>query len=184
VGGATELSLWFRGRAAGFVETAPGEITMTASGRDIWDSADQFRFAYVPLTGDGAIVAQVASIDNTDGWAKGGVMIRETLDAGSKFAMVVATPRNGVCFQARLATDGEATGDANVSAPEQWYLQAPVWVRIERSGNTFRGFYSNDGVTWTAMNWNPQTISMADTVYVGLALTSHNVNQICTAQFS
>jgi hypothetical protein len=34
------------------------------------------------------------------------------------------------------------------------------------------------------MSWNPQNISMSSTVYVGLALTSHNANATCQAQFS
>ena len=52
--------------------------------RDIWDVADQFRFGFKRLTGDGSIVAKVDSIDNTNVWAKAGVMIRESLDAGSQ----------------------------------------------------------------------------------------------------
>jgi hypothetical protein len=34
------------------------------------------------------------------------------------------------------------------------------------------------------MTWNPQSISMASNVYIGLALTSHNVNAVGEAKFS
>ncbi|OHB58708.1 MAG: hypothetical protein A2173_04880 [Planctomycetes bacterium RBG_13_44_8b] len=34
------------------------------------------------------------------------------------------------------------------------------------------------------MAWNPQNFPMPADVYIGLALTSHNVNAICKAQFS
>ena len=71
-----------------------GGFQVSASGGDIWDLADGFRFVYKPLTGDGEIVAQVDSLNPTDAWAKAGVMIRETLAANSTFAMTVG-PRPG-----------------------------------------------------------------------------------------
>ena len=184
VHGADTLSVWFRGNPAAFAETAPGSITMSAGGADIWNMADEFRFAFKPLTGNGTIVAKVDSIVNTDPWAKVGVMIRETLDPGSRFAAVYATPGNGVRYQARLLNLGAATSDTAIATAEQIALRAPVWVKLERTGSSFNGFYSTDGIQWTAMSWNPQTINMAGNVYIGLAVTSHNVNAVTTAEFS
>src|SRR5262249_51611526 len=60
---------------------ATGVFTVGAAGLDIWGAADQFRFVYQSLTGDGEIVAQVTALQPTDPWAKAGVMIRETLAA-------------------------------------------------------------------------------------------------------
>ncbi|MCU0915989.1 MAG: hypothetical protein MUC88_15720 [Planctomycetes bacterium] len=185
IGGVSNLVVWFRGNPVSFLETGPGAITMSAWGNDIYNAADQCRFAYRTLAGNGTIVAKVESIGNSDPWAKGGVMIRESLDAGSRFAIILVSPGNGVRFQARVITDGLATSDTAVATPEQIALAAPVWVKLERSGSAFSGYYSVDGVKWTALSWNPQTINMvAPTVYVGLALTSHNVNVPTTASFS
>jgi hypothetical protein len=182
------LSIWFRGRPASvgsFVEGPVGTYTITASGADIWNQADQFHYAYKTLSGAGSIEAQVLSVDNTDPWAKGGVMIRETLDAGSKFAAVYITPGNGCRFQARLDTGIAATSDTAVVTPAQTAIRAPYWVKIERdvAGN-FRGYYSSNGTSWTTMSWNPQNITMTSNVYIGLALTSHSANATCTAKFS
>src|SRR6185436_1363797 len=66
---------------AGATSPLSSGFQVTASGNDIWDLADAFRFVYKPLSGDGEIVAQVDSLDPTDAWAKAGVMIRETLAA-------------------------------------------------------------------------------------------------------
>jgi len=186
--GVAELSIWFRGNQASvgsFIEGPVGIYTMTASGADIWNQADEFHFAYKMLTGVGSIEAQVLSVDNTDPWAKAGVMIRETLDTGSKFAAVFITPGNGCRFQARTDPDIAATSDTSVVTPEQTAIAAPYWVKIERdiAGN-FRGYYSANGTTWQQMSWNPQNISMSSNVYVGLALTSHNNNATCEAMFS
>jgi len=185
INGLTDLVVWLRGNPVSFVETAPGAMTMSAWGTDIYNTVDQCRFAYKSLTGNGTIIAKIESIGNSDPWAKGGVMIRESLEAGSRFAIVFASPGNGVRFQARTITDSAATSDTTVATPEQIALRAPVWVKLERSGSTFNGYYSTDGVKWTAMSWNPQSINMvAPTIYIGLALTSHNVNAPTTASFS
>jgi len=187
-GGAAELSIWFRGRAGSvgsFVEGPVGTYTMTASGADIWNQADQFHFAYKTLTGVGSIEAQVLSVDNTDPWAKAGVMIRETLTPGSKFAAVYITPANGCRFQARTTADAAATSDTAVVTPAQTAIKAPYWVKLERdAAGNFRGYYSANGTSWTSMTWNPQSITMGANVYIGLALTSHNNNATCTAKFS
>jgi len=193
--GVAELSIWFRGNPASvgsFVEGPVGTYTMTATGADIWNTADEFHFAYKILTGPGSIVARVESVEQTDAWAKAGVMIRETLDAGSKFAAVYITPTNadgtatnGCRFQARLEADAAATSDSSVATAEQTAIVAPYWVKLERDvGGNFRGYYSSNGSTWQSMAWNPQFIPMSSNVYVGLALTSHNAGVTCEAKLS
>ena len=58
-------------------------FTVSSTGTDIWDNADQFRFVYKQLSGNGSITVKVDSLINTNAWAKAGVMIRETLEADS-----------------------------------------------------------------------------------------------------
>jgi hypothetical protein len=186
--GVDELSIWFRGypvSVGSFVENPAGTYTITASGADIWNQADEFHYAFKTLTGVGSIVAKVLSVDNTDLWAKAGVMIRETLEPGSKFAAVYITPGNGCRFQARTDTDIAATSDTSVVTTAQTAITAPYWVKLERdvAGN-FRGYYSANGTTWTSMSWNPQNVSMSSNIYVGLAVTSHNATATCEAKFS
>ena len=194
--GVVELSIWFRGNPASvgsFVEAPIGTYTMTATGADIWNQADEFHYAYKMLTGAGSIVARVESVEQTDVWAKAGVMIRETLDAGSKFAAVYITPTNaadgtatnGCRYQARLDTDEGATSDSSIATAEQTAIVTPYWVKLERDiGGNFRASYSDNGSTWQALSWNPQFISMNTNVYIGLALTSHNTAATCQAVFS
>jgi hypothetical protein len=175
--GVNSLTLWFRGAIAVGTFTAGPPIKITASGADIWDTADQFHFAYKQLSGNVTIVARVVSITNTDPWAKAGVMIRETLDAGSKNAAVVVTPSNGVSFQSRI----------NAGAGSQYTavtgITAPQWVRLTRNGNMFSADYSANGTTWTPIG-TPVEMTMLADVYAGLCVTSHNTGAICTAEFS
>ena len=141
--GADTLSLFYRGRAAAFVDNGNNAFTVSASGADIWGTADQFRFVYKSLSGDGSIIVRVDSVANTNAWAKAGPMIRETLDAGSKNAYIAVTPGNGVSFQWRPSTGGSSSNAATAA------LKAPYWVRITRTGNVFKAERSADGKTWT-----------------------------------
>jgi hypothetical protein len=180
------LTLYFRGYPSAFMETAPGVIKMSGAGSDIWGTADEFRYAYKPLVGDGSIVARVDSLRDTDVWAKAGIMIRETLDVGSRFAAVYLTGSNGVRFQARLLSNDAATSDSPVATPEQIVLIEPVWLRLERVGDAFNAYYATDpdAEGWIAMAWNPQIVSMTGTVHIGLALTSHSTGNVTVAEFS
>ena len=178
--GVGVLSLWFRGNPAGFLEEPVGTYTMTASGTDIWDTADEFRYAFKQLSGAGSIVAKVESVENTDGWAKAGVMIRETLQPGSKHAFVCVTPGNGVASQGRITTS------ASSFSTNQTGITAPYWVKLERdAAGNFTGYHSADGLTWQPIqDAAPRLISMSQNVYIGLALTSHSSGVTCTAEFS
>ena len=74
---------------AGTTSFAAGTYTITAAGVDIWDTSDQFRYVYQPVSGDVDVVARVASLTAADAWSKAGVMIRESLSPGSRHAMAL-----------------------------------------------------------------------------------------------
>jgi hypothetical protein len=150
---------------AGSTMYASGTFTETGSGADIWGAADAFHFVYQQLSGDVSIQSRVASVTNADKWSKGGVMIRETLDPGSAHAFMLVSSAKGVALQWRPSTGGNtmnATGSTSA---------APRWVRLDRAGDTITGSESSDGANWTVVS--SATIPMAQSVYVGLAVTSH-----------
>jgi type II secretory pathway pseudopilin PulG len=159
--------------AAGSASSTACVWTVNGSGADIWDVADEFHYVYQPLSGDGQIVARVVSVTNANAWAKAGVMIRETLTAGSKHAMMVVTPSSGNAFQRRTSTSGVSTSTAGS------VVTAPYWVKLTRVGNTLTGYESSNGSTWTLVGTD--TVSMATNVYIGLCVTSHNDGTLCTA---
>ena len=151
---------------AGSASYASGAFTVEGSGADIWNNVDAFHFVFQSMTGDGSIVARVASIDHTNSWAKAGVMIRESLDADARHAMAVVTAGKGVAFQRRTTPGGTSYHTAGAA------VSTPYWVKLTRIGSTFTAYQSADGNTWAPVG--SATINMATSVYVGLALTSHN----------
>ena len=188
--GIAELSLWFRGYPASvgsFVESPVGTFTMTGSGADIWDLGpaageyhDEFHFAYKTLIGAGSIIAKVNSVQNTNDWAKAGVMIRESLDPGSAHAFACITPASGVASQGRPST-GAASFNYN-----QTGVTAPHWVKLERSiSGLFTVSHSANGTSWQPVTGAvTQTIPMGTNVYIGLAVTAHDAALTCQAVFS
>jgi fibronectin type 3 domain-containing protein len=152
-----------------------GVFSVTGAGADIQGTADAFRFAYVPVTGNCTIIARVSGVQNIDPWSKAGVMIRDSVAANGANAFIGVTPGNGVTWQYR-STDGGGTIYNNTGS-----LTAPCWLKLVRSGNTFTGYYSPDGVTWTQQG--TATCTIGTSALVGLAVTSHNSSSVCTATF-
>ena len=121
-------------------------------------------------------MARISSVENTDSFAKGGLMIRETLTAGSRHVILDLKPNGGLEFMSRTATNGTTSvvsGGTTVAIPH--------WLKLVRSGNTFTASRSSDGINWTVVGTT--NVTMAANVNVGLAVTSHNDNVLNTSTF-
>lgn len=164
-------------KLAGSTALSNGVYTVKASGVDVWNNSDSFRFVYQTLTGNGTIIARVDSVSNTAGWAKAGLMMREVLAANSKNAFMAISATQGLAFQGRTATGGASAGVSGGAG------LAPYWLKLVRSGSTFTGYKSTDGVTWTQVG-SALTIGMNSTIYVGLAVTACNNTKLNTSAFS
>jgi fibro-slime domain-containing protein len=158
--------------------TAKDIDTMKGGGSDIWNNSDQFHYFYTRVKGDIDISVKILSLTNTNEWAKAGIMIREKLAATSKHAFILR-PYNtslGIRLQYRR-TNGAGSFDSTLTPYKDSY-----WVRIKRTGNTITGYSSQNGNSWIPVS--SKAIPMTDSVYVGLALTSHNTVATTTALFS
>jgi hypothetical protein len=156
--------------------------TVTGDGWDIQSTGDAFHFAYQGLFFDGQITARVVSITGAgrNEWTKAGVMIREDLTAGSRHALMALTP--GAAQGHAAAFQWRATANGVSASSHAGSMALPYWVRLERTGDTFKGYLSADGITWTQQG-TTQTISMGSSIYMGLAVTSHSAGTLCTATF-
>jgi glucosylceramidase len=163
---------------AGGATVAGGTFTANGSGNDIWNTADAFHFVDQPVSGNCEIRARVVSLQNTDPWAKAGVMIRDSVAAGAMNVAVVLAPTNGMSFQIRAAT-GSATTSTVVGSGT---VIAPKWVRLVRAGNSFTGYYSSDGSSWTQVGATT-VVSMSSNALIGLAVSAHNNSSNCVASW-
>jgi hypothetical protein len=149
---------------------------LSASGVDIWGTADSFRFTYQTLTGDGSITARVTSLDGPHAWTKAGVMIRASLDPSAPHGFMFVSRDHGLAFQRRVAF-GSLTTHTGVGPGV-----APQWVQLTRAGTTVNAAVSADGVNWTHVGSDAIDVG-AGPVLVGLALTSHNDGALATATY-
>jgi hypothetical protein len=101
------MDIGFVGQA-GNAKLQGSSLVVSGAGADVWGRSDGLHFVYRTLTGDGEIEARVGSVDNTDPWAKAGLMIRGDLEDDSINAFVARTPGHGATFQYRTAA-GEGT---------------------------------------------------------------------------
>jgi hypothetical protein len=130
---------------------------------------------YQPLTGNGEIVARVATVEDVDPWTKAGVMMRETLDAGSRHAFMLVSSGKGLAFQRRGSTNGTSASTSGGSGT------APAWLKLVRTGSAFSAYSSSDGTAWVLVG--SDTIAMGETILVGLAVSSHREAVVASATF-
>jgi regulation of enolase protein 1 (concanavalin A-like superfamily) len=142
-----------------------GTLAIDAAGADIWNAADSGYFAHREITGDFDLRARVTSLTNTHVWAKAGLMVRESLAAGSRNVFTLLTAGNAAGMQVRAAANA-ATGFS--AGP---WIQAPYWVRLVRTGDAFQSMISSDGVTWQTVGM--QTLALPATLHAGVAVSSH-----------
>src|ERR1019366_6454710 len=104
---------------------------ITASGENIWGTADAFHFVWFKVSGDGSMTAEVAFPTTTGApHTKAVLMARQSLDADAAYADVAVHGVGLTSLQCREAK-GAATHEvqSNVSGPKQ--------VRLTRVGDTF-----------------------------------------------
>jgi regulation of enolase protein 1 (concanavalin A-like superfamily) len=162
---------------AGSSTISSGTYTVSGAGWDIWDNRDEFQYLYQRVTGDVEIIARLEGITGADEWwSKAGVMLRESLAAGSRHALMAGTGRSGWAFQRRLLTDGTSY---HTSGP---ITNPPGWVRLVREGNLFTAYYSTNGSSWTIVGTD--TIAMGSTIYAGLAVSASNTLERANGTFT
>ncbi len=158
-------------RLAGSASYSSGTYTLNGAGDDIWGEADQFHFVHQGLAGDGEIIARVTAQEDTDGWAKAGVMIKASAEAGSPYALLAVTPEHGINFQHGF--------QHNIAGPAT--APAGSWLKLNRTGNTVTASTSTDGLVWTEVG--TVAVPLTADSRIGLFVTAHNGYQLSTSKF-
>ena len=119
---------------------------------------------------------------NMDGWAKGGLMFRDSLNANSKNFCLLVTGDNGLRTQKRSTNGGSTTAPENNSN----ISKESVWLKIEKTGDVFQAFYKTGSQypnSWEEFG-DGQTIEFSSsTFYYGVAVTSHKDDRTADLKF-
>ena len=132
-------------------------------------------FARRQLCGDGSITARITSFSGAPVFA--GIVMRETVaEDAKKVQMMINGTSSTLRREIRYTTGGQAF-PSMMSSP-----LSRNWLRIVRTGNTFRGYTSADGLTW----WYVMQVQvpMNSCIDMGLVLINGLPNQSGTATYA
>lgn len=161
--------------------SSPDTYTVKGAG-DLTSSSDQFRFVYKTLSGNGSMTVKVSSQDAV-ALSKAGLMFRESANPGGAYAFMGLTSGDGAYLQTQVpGLLGLLPPTISTTRYGVGTVNAPYYLKLTRSGSTFTGAVSADGVTWVTIG--SKSVSMASTAYVGLVVCSHSNNTVSQAVFN
>ncbi len=178
------------------VYTIMGSGKLVAPGGDGYSisgvASDSCDFMYKEETGDFDIYVKMDQIPKYENFVVAGLMVRETLDTGSRMAFLAdgwlkygenceiihrdnADATSTVTYFNNSDRDAIQNGDSYDTSDEAYSM--PSYMRIQRSGDTLTFSVSDSGYgdEWTDNARQPMSItfdSLASTLYVGLAVDS------------
>lgn len=158
---------------AGYAANADGIWKVAGSGAGTGGRTDQFQFAYKPLGGDGEISGQSPSQSSNVAQAEAGVMIRDGRGSHAAYAMMFVSPDRSVHFSSR-STGADQPDDVT-------YHGSGQWLKVARSGDSFTGYVSTNGKSWTKVG--QAALKMGRDVLAGLVSTSGDNGAPDVAQF-
>jgi hypothetical protein len=151
-------------------DSGTGTYTIGGFGEGIEGTSGSFRFVYKQMIGDGTLTARLTQITRFSDDTHSGIMFRETLESGSVMVMHTMRAAGQVFVRSRVTAD-DAIQDGPQVPQFPATLVIPHWMRLKREGDVFTAEHSSDGQTWEAVG-DPVTVSMAQTIYVGMAVAA------------
>ena len=151
------------------------DFEMRAGGSDFfWNTYDAGHFADEARYGDFDVQVQVTGMTTADTYTQAGLMWRESAAADSR--------RIYACLNSPSAANrywGLVRLTAGAAGVEWPSYTAPavnafpnVWIRLQRQGNVFTAYRSNDGTNWT--QYAQLTAAFATAGIVGPAASARN----------
>lgn len=144
-----------------------------AAGADIWGTADSFGFVYTPLVGNGEVFLRASSLQNTNPFAKVGLMLRDSLDPSSADVIVDLRPTGDIEFMSRANAGAETTFLAG------GHLDGWGYLYLIRDGSTVTAYYTTSGGQNARIG--STTITMGQRLLLGIAVTSHDASTLTDA---
>jgi hypothetical protein len=119
----------------------------------------------------------VQSLQNTNPFAKAGVMIRDSLDPSAAQVILDVKPDGEIEFMARNAAGASTTFISGGT----YQFMASYSLALVMDGQTFSGYVCPLGLRCSLIGTT--TASISPDGYIGLAVTSHDSTVVATALF-
>ncbi|MGJ8641241.1 MAG: carbohydrate-binding protein [Opitutaceae bacterium] len=163
--------------------------TISGNGSRMWfsDSPD-YRFAYLPVTGDATIIAKLNSLSggSTED-ARAGLVFSSDLTDNAKMQAIIVTHPDGSDPQTHSFRRGDIAhshqgNSGSRSYERQSSPKIPYWLKIERIGDRVNCYSSPDGVSWSC--GESADYAVGASAYMGLAVSSDQTNGQSIATFT
>jgi len=185
------------------VPVGAGGWDVYSDGMAEWGGYDEATFVYEPVTGDFDKRLRVRYQDGSSAWARAGLIVRDALNFGvdqvtqqsgaaGRFQKCLVDPVGAVLtgpgnpgsalWEGNRRLNRGGACDSALGSNNATPLYPNAWCRIQRSGQTFTLYRSDDGVNWLelgATTWgvdDPAKTPMPDTVFVGPEFSPENGN--------
>ncbi|MDQ8195888.1 trypsin-like serine protease [Coraliomargarita sp. SDUM461004] len=162
---------------------AAGVFTVNGSGQGVGvgegQTYDEGRFVWKAVAGDFDWIARLDSLTDASGPTRAGLMVRGGPGATDAAAFVGFAP-NGTVYALGRRDGGwyaELSSDAGLG------LSFPVYLKLERRGETVSAFVSSDGVTYSAIE-SELTVALPGVARVGMFVTSGHESTTVAGEFS
>lgn len=165
----------FTNTQAEFERLGANRWAITANGANMWQATDQYGSLFLPA-GAGTqwtATVKVESQQNTHNSAKAGLIVRnDVTQPASSPGYAAMTMRAGNAYEWLRDTSGNGQLNASTNAGSNMH---PAWVRITRDGDTYTGYWSADGVNFTATS-SEVLPGAADVQDIGMVVTAHSTS--------
>ncbi|MGZ0709113.1 trypsin-like serine protease [Coraliomargarita sp. W4R53] len=162
---------------------ASGVFTVNGAGQGVGvgegQTYDEGHFVWKAVAGDFDWTARLDSLADASGPTRAGLMVRGGPGAADAAAFVGFAP-NGTAYLLGRRDGGwyaELSSDAGLG------LSFPVYLKLERRGETVTTFVSSDGVTYSAIG-SEMTVALPGVARVGMFVTSGDESTTVAGQFS
>ena len=157
-----------------------GNYKITASGSDFFHAEDAYAAVYLrQIKGDFVATVKVAAFgEKTEAWFRAGLYARNDITQsfdvvkGSLGSVLMFTTPNRAGIEYDEFGDGSMHKAASENLPEN--TSVPVWLKLERHGNSYSGYASLDGKNWIIQRKSSQLPGLTESVDLGLAAGSSN----------
>jgi hypothetical protein len=167
-----------------------GVWTISAGGFDLWTENDGGLIVYTKHSGDGhssfRLLSQEKGNDATT-WVKTAAGFRESLSPDSRDVHISYTSDNALepALRVNAGETPKHPGDADsggfgfngngsdeVPKAGRQLDGKPIWIGIDRQGNNFGFYYSEDGKVWTSIA--SANLELPAELLAGIEATNHN----------
>ena len=158
-------------------DAATGQYKITGSGANIWDKQDQFQFVWREMSGNFAVTATMEFLGKGENHRKAGIMIRQSLDAGSAYGDFLIHG-NGMPGLQWRSKPGEITNSFDLPFDGPGKFQ----IKVVRNSLGISASLGKDGGELKSAARTE--VRFQNPVLVGLVVCSHKADAADTVVFS